>query len=143
MNNDEFVTLEQAKHLHRLGFSELCFGAYTMNHDGNYDLLVSAIPTMNCPDVAERMAAPSQAMTMRWLRDYRNVYTFIKTATNKDGKIEFNVSVCRRKVVKASNTERDIEVMIGLMQIDGFATMGDAYSAAIDEILAILKPKKQ
>lgn len=143
MNNEEFVTFEQAKQLHRLGFAELCFGAYSMNHDGKFDLIASAIATKNTPDATTRYAAPSQAMAMRWLREERNLYIFIQPQTNDDGKIAFNVLVCRKEKAKANDSERMLEVMPGVMQIDGFATMEDAYSAALDEILAILKPKKQ
>ena len=143
MNNEEYVTLEQAKHLHRLGFSELCFGAYSMNNIGTYDLLVSAVPTMNFPDATKQYAAPSQAMALRWIREQRNIYVFIKPFTTDDMKIVFNALICRRRVAKSSDTEKEIEIMPGVMQIDGFTTMEEAYSAALDEVLEILKPKKQ
>ena len=85
MIKEAFVSCDIAKRLKEKGFNEECFGYY--NSDGQID--TSLGKWRNDDFIMSHVAAPTQQMAMRWLREAKGI--FIKIDMDGSGYYNFNV----------------------------------------------------
>lgn len=133
---EDYVTLEQAKELKRLGFASRCNAFYSKDHKGEYDLMLSALPTGPCT-LTEDVPAPSIHTALKWLRNQRGIVIWAQPHSEAHPEEAFTELTFDCFVRRTDNNG-------GICNhnnyiIDGFKTMEQALSAALTDILPLLK----
>lgn len=135
---EDYITYEQAMELKRLGFSVRCNSYYSKDHKGEYDLMLSALPTGPCA-LTEDLPAPSIYTVLKWLRNTRGIFIWAQphcvahlNEDNRPSSLSFD---CFVKRTDSHGNLSDHNNYI----LDGFKTMEDALSAGLTDILPLLK----
>lgn len=122
--NEQFVSIETAKMLRDAGFDEFCYFGY--NIDGEHRLPIN---TNNSLLPNGYVAAPTQALATRWLREVHKLHAFAELVVRKttaDSWQKATVEVVWHAHVRSADNGHYITI-----SINPFNTYEEAVEASI------------
>lgn len=134
---EDYVTCEQALELKRLGFAIRCNSYYSKDQKGEYDLMVSALPSAPCA-LTEDLPAPSLHTALKWLRNERGIYIWAQPHPDMHKEDESPAEMTFDCYVRRKDAHGNLSVHNNYI-IDGFSTMEEALLAGLTDILPLLK----
>jgi hypothetical protein len=132
---EHFVNYNQALALKELGFDEPCFGAYRSHSHfiGHLDIQYCTTNNLKQYEWLLHTLAPLKQQVFRWFRENHNI----------DGWVVPYYQLGGGKLYSYVYEEIDNAQELNVTDADDYKTYEEAESACIDNLIEIVKSKKQ